>query len=137
MDLLNVKTIKVSGSETWDNSYEFSQLVEEAFPDVDPSSFASAVTYHDNPLADSLIIDIVMEQEGQNDCEDWIWVVTVADGRRWRLSGWCDFTGWDCQSSASWRPLDPLPPCDIKKVVGGLRQIRREMKEMKALGSSQ
>jgi hypothetical protein len=38
--------------------------------------------------------------EGQNDEEDWAWVLRMKDGRYFYLEGWCDYTGWDCRSGA-------------------------------------
>lgn len=39
--------------------------------------------------------------EGENDGEDWRWVLRLHDGRFVFLQGGCDYTGWDCQSWAS------------------------------------
>lgn len=38
--------------------------------------------------------------EGENDGEDWRWILRLMDGRYVYLRGGCDYTGWDCQSSA-------------------------------------
>lgn len=39
--------------------------------------------------------------EGENDGDDWRWIFILNDGRFVFLQGGCDYTGWDCQSSAS------------------------------------
>lgn len=39
--------------------------------------------------------------EGDNDGDDWRWVLRLKDGRFVFLQGGCDYTGWDCQSWAS------------------------------------
>lgn len=39
--------------------------------------------------------------EGQNDGDDWRWVLKLKDDRFVFLQGGCDYTGWDCQSWAS------------------------------------
>jgi hypothetical protein len=39
--------------------------------------------------------------EGQNDGDDWRWVLQLKDGRFVFLQGGCDYTGWDCQSWAT------------------------------------
>lgn len=39
--------------------------------------------------------------EGENDGQPWYWVLQLNDGRFASLRGWCDYTGWDCQSGAS------------------------------------
>ena len=38
--------------------------------------------------------------EGENDGEDWRWILQLKDGRFVFLQGGCDYTGWDCQSWA-------------------------------------
>lgn len=38
--------------------------------------------------------------EGENDEDDWYWLLELKDGRPALLTGWCDFTGWDCRSHA-------------------------------------
>jgi hypothetical protein len=39
--------------------------------------------------------------EGQNEGEDWRWIILLNDGQYVYLRGGCDYTGWDCQSWAS------------------------------------
>jgi hypothetical protein len=39
--------------------------------------------------------------EGENEEEDWRWILRLNDGQFVALQGGCDYTGWDCQSSAS------------------------------------
>lgn len=38
--------------------------------------------------------------EGENDGDDWRWILLLNDGRYAFLQGGCDYTGWDCQSGA-------------------------------------
>lgn len=38
--------------------------------------------------------------EGENEGDDWRWILRLKDGRNVCLIGGCDYTGWDCQSSA-------------------------------------
>lgn len=35
---------------------------------------------------------------GEPDEGSWEWVVELFDGSMWYLTGWCDYTGWDCRS---------------------------------------
>jgi hypothetical protein len=44
--------------------------------------------------------------EGENDGDDWRWVLLMKDGRYIFLQGGCDYTGWDCQSWASHKVVD-------------------------------
>lgn len=39
--------------------------------------------------------------EGENDGDDWRWVIRLNDGRFAFIQGGCDYTGWDCQSWAT------------------------------------
>jgi len=46
---------------------------------------------------------------GENDAADWECIGRLADGRYFRATGGCDYTGWDCQASNSgetWPDLD-------------------------------
>jgi len=47
------------------------------------------------------IIDIVAEVPGENDEFSWWWVLELQNGKFALLEGWCDYTGWDCQSGLS------------------------------------
>lgn len=37
---------------------------------------------------------------GEHDGADWYWLLLLKDGRIAALQGGCDYSGWDCQSSA-------------------------------------
>jgi hypothetical protein len=39
--------------------------------------------------------------EGEPDGPDYHWILLLKDGRHAYLTGGCDYTGWDCQSSAT------------------------------------
>lgn len=43
---------------------------------------------------------IVAEVCGENDGNDWYWILQMKDGTFANASGGCDYTGWDCQSYA-------------------------------------
>ena len=44
---------------------------------------------------------VVAVHEGENDAEDWIWIIELRPPTTYAfLQGWCDYTGWDCQSDA-------------------------------------
>ena len=47
------------------------------------------------------IVRVLAVVEGEHDGGDWFWVLKLKGSRRFAvLQGWCDHTGWDCQSSA-------------------------------------
>lgn len=47
------------------------------------------------------VVEILAISDGENDGPDWLIAVRLYDGRFAFLCGWCDYTGWDCQSNAS------------------------------------
>lgn len=44
---------------------------------------------------------ILAVHEGENDGDDWRWVLALTDGRFAFVQGGADYTGWDCQSWAT------------------------------------
>lgn len=51
---------------------------------------------HDWPLDE--IEQVLAVWEGENDGDNWRWVVKRSNGEFWFIDGGCDYTGWDCQS---------------------------------------
>jgi hypothetical protein len=43
---------------------------------------------------------IVAEVCGENDGYPWYWILQMKNGTYSWASGWCDYSGWDCQSGA-------------------------------------
>lgn len=55
-----------------------------------------------NPPATFSVVEIesiVAEVPGENDELDWWWILKLGEGKYFLLRGWCDYTGWDCQSA--------------------------------------
>lgn len=49
------------------------------------------------------IQSVIAEVPGQHNEWNYHWVLLLKDGLFVYLTGWCDYTGWDCQSGAeSW-----------------------------------
>lgn len=46
------------------------------------------------------IAEVLAVWEGENDGDDWRWILRLQDHRFVFLRGGCDYTGWDCQSYA-------------------------------------
>lgn len=44
---------------------------------------------------------IEAEVPGANDELNWWWILQLANDSYILVSGWCDYTGWDCQSGIS------------------------------------
>lgn len=53
-----------------------------------------------NGINNETVVDILAVWEGENDGDDWRWVVALTDGTFAFIQGGCDYTGWDCQSWA-------------------------------------
>lgn len=45
------------------------------------------------------LVGVELEIAGENDEATWHWLVKTKAGFAY-VSGWCDYTGWDCQSGA-------------------------------------
>lgn len=57
------------------------------------------------------IAEVVAIWEGQNDGDDWRWIVKLAGGGYAYIRGGCDYTGWDCQSFAWMSRQDNAEAC--------------------------
>lgn len=71
-------------------------------------SLQSCLEYNSQPFNLLDIEKVVAVWEGENDGDDWRWVIKVTKecatkngGRFVFLQGGCDYTGWDCQSWAT------------------------------------
>lgn len=47
------------------------------------------------------IAEVLAVIEGENDGESWRWLLKMKGGDYILAEGWCDYTGWDCQSGMS------------------------------------
>lgn len=61
----------------------------------------ACLEYNPQSFAVEEVEKVLAVWEGQNDGDDWRWVLKLSDGRFCFLQGGCDYTGWDCQSWAS------------------------------------
>jgi hypothetical protein len=99
----DVPVVQIPAAVNWQAGYEHGLKMDGLFPGQDASVFCSAVEFNDiGPLSGRSITGLVMNQEGYNDGDEWIWKVTLDNGTVWIAEGGCDFTGWDCQSWLSW-----------------------------------
>ena len=46
------------------------------------------------------IENVLAVWEGENDGDDWRWILSMKNGKYMFLQGGCDYTGWDCESDA-------------------------------------
>ena len=63
-----------------------------------PSDLSAAMEYNDVTLS-APITDVLATIDGQNDEAPWHWLVILESGVFAYITGSCDYTGWDCQSS--------------------------------------
>lgn len=88
-----------------------------------------------NPQSNFLISDIdviVAEVCGEAGGADWHWIIQRKDGKFQYVFGGCDYTGWDCQSSAkAFDPVDTVVEAvnqsPEKEEYGGDRLIRKNL----------
>ena len=64
-------------------------------------NLSSCLEYNAQPgFTEDDIAKVLAIFEGQNDEDDWRWIIQLNDNRFVYLKGGCDYTGWDCQSWA-------------------------------------
>lgn len=102
----DLPVVDLPGSDGWRHGYEYGNVLERRFPGQDGGQLALAIEYNSRydgvGPADQEVTNLVMVQQGEHDGDAWIWRVTFIDGTTWMAKGWCDYTGWDCQSSLVW-----------------------------------
>lgn len=79
-----------------------------------------------------LVDDCILEITGEHDEASWHWILKLKDGQIAYASGWCDYTGWDCQSGADWEITDSLE----KALQLAPQDIRRVFEDMLARGET-
>lgn len=96
--------IPLPGSENWRGAHEWGIALDRQFPEQDAVDFAYACHYGGfGPMySGDILLELVLMQQGERDGGDWIWRVVLSDGETWIVRGWCDYTGWDCQSGVDW-----------------------------------
>ncbi len=94
-------------SDYWSLSVEKQKEIKDAGVDYD---LRACLEYNPQPFDIFDIKKVVAVFEGERDKEDWRWIIKLTPqaakkngGRFAYLQGGCDYTGWDCQSSANSR----------------------------------
>ncbi len=93
-------TIKIDGDDAWRDGYDGGDLLDAKFPGQESTDFAYCIAENGFPgwmTSFAEVEALVCTQVGENDEASWVWLVTV-NGRTYEVEGWCDYTGWDCQS---------------------------------------
>ena len=106
--MTDLPVVPLPGSEAWRTAYEWAEVLEARFPNQGCEDFAYACSENSfGPITeDNGIVNLDMRQQGENDESEWIWLVTMQDGTKWKATGGCDYTGWDCQSELLWEQTD-------------------------------
>lgn len=68
--------------------------------DLDYNLRACLIHNPQDGITEETISSVLAVWEGENEGEDWRWVVSLVDGRFGFIEGGCDYTGWDCVSYA-------------------------------------
>lgn len=92
--------VPMPGADRWVNSYERGEQMAVLWPGQDTHDLCYAIEYNAS-WPEGGITNIKMMQQGENDGPSWIWHVTMdneGEETTYVIEGWCDFTGWDCQS---------------------------------------
>lgn len=79
-------------------------MMYDSFASYERLGYDLAACLEYNPqdgITDETIAAVLAVWEGENDGDDWRWIVSLTDGRFAFIQGGCDYTGWDCQSWAS------------------------------------
>lgn len=63
--------------------------------------FTAAVYYNDVDVDLDNVKQVLVVWQGENEGDEWRWIFVTHDSRYAFMSGGCDYTGWDCQSSCS------------------------------------
>ena len=82
-----------------------------------------------NSVDSSDLVDVILEITGENDEASWHWIVKTTSGFAY-ISGWCDYTGWDCQSGAE--RFDAATREDVLALCS--QDVRRVFEDMLAKG---
>ncbi|HEU5394696.1 MAG TPA: hypothetical protein VFV36_07815 [Candidatus Methylomirabilis sp.] len=98
--------VDLPGSEDWRAAHEWGQRLARQFPGQDAHDLAYACENNAyGPAGERRVVELRLEKQGERDGDDWIWQLRFEDGSRWRATGWCDYTGWDCRSDLVWEEL--------------------------------
>lgn len=68
---------------------------------IDDYDLEACLAYNEQDFLFEDILKILAVYEEEYDCEGWHWILKLTDNRYAYLTGWCDYTGWDCQSDAT------------------------------------
>lgn len=86
-----------------------SELIAAAHPDLH-----YAIGNNACPVSGQ-IIEMLAHIDGAEDEANWHWLVMLDNGRFAYITGGCDYTGWDCQSS--------LDTFEEETIEAALRQV--------------
>ena len=99
--------VVLTGSEQYWYGWDYGNALDDLFPHQDAADFGQAIGLGQGPISETnSVVGLVLTQAGENDGPSWKWEVKLEDGTTWKLEGWCDYTGWDCQAGNDWEQLN-------------------------------
>lgn len=96
-----------------------------------PYEIKAACKY--NGIDSTDIIKIVLEITGENEGDNWHWIVKTQDGYAY-IVGWCDYSGWGCRSNAerfdgkTLAKVLALCPMDVRRVFEDMRSKKETVR---------
>lgn len=60
-----------------------------------PEAAVIGATINLSPLELDNVVEVLGSVDGENDCDDWVAVLRMNDGRFSCIRAGCDYTGWD------------------------------------------
>lgn len=78
----------------------------------------ACLNYNPQSFTVEEISHVLAVWEGENEGDDWRWILQLQDGRYVYLIGGCDYTGWDCQSWANSTFADTAELAAIYELLG-------------------
>lgn len=110
------------------NSYEWMEVFGDEgasngkpIPQPSPPSYSGSLSQ----FSREDVAEIFQMIEGENDGDSWIIYGRLADGRFFDSRGWCDYTGFDCQSAIS---------CDVAATKDDIIRFGLTLEERKRFG---
>ena len=95
---------------------------------LDYSDLSSALYYNGLEEWKEKIATMLAVIEGQNEGEAWHWVCKTKDKKYLYITGWCDYTGWDCQSGCKVTEFNTK--WELKRHIKTLNETQRVYAEI-------
>jgi len=109
MSILSNKNLPVVTLASWEgvitNTKEQGYTDSVSIPpwlDICGYDLSSCIEFNAAPFSITDIVEVMLLKEGERDSGAWEWIITLNNRDKYFIQGSCDYTGWDCQSGASY-----------------------------------